>query len=399
MVTEGWIERTLDDVAEVLMGQSPPGDSYNTQGSGLPFIQGSAEFGVHTPSPVKWCSQPAKVAEIGDLMVSVRAPVGDTNFADQRIAIGRGLAIVRAKPGAMTEFLRLVIQNETAALLAASGSGMFSSITAANLRGFTVSLPALPVQRRIVDLMARVDHLLSNLEAERAATDHLIQSSLEDWDRLLFETPIVTLASLCSPRSGPSWSASDESANATPESVRVVKITNTRPDGSLDMSEGTYVVGVPATAVRLSDRSLVLIRTNGNRDRIGNVYRPSPEAYGCVVSAFQFAAVFASVEIRDWVYWWLKAPARQAAMSEAASGTTGLGNLAAGWLKALDVPWPDEGTRLRLIETVESLATHRASLETEAKEVRSLRQALLQALLAGKASIPEAYDALLQGTP
>ena len=161
------------------MGQSPPGDSYNTKGDGLPFMQGSAEFGVKTPTPVKWCSAPAKIAEVGDLLVSVRAPVGDTNFADQRIAIGRGLAIIRAKSGTLNEYLRLVIQDRTSELLASSGSGMFSSITAANLRAFSFLLPPLPVQRRIVDLMTHLDDHIANLRTELQGLKDLQSAQLK----------------------------------------------------------------------------------------------------------------------------------------------------------------------------------------------------------------------------
>jgi type I restriction enzyme S subunit len=162
----GWTETTLGDVADVNMGQSPPGDTYNAEGIGMPFMQGSAEFGEHYPEPVKFCSAPAKIAEIGDLLLSVRAPVGDSNFANQRIAIGRGLATVRAKRGADTSFLRLVIQLNTAGLLATSGTGMFSSITGKNLREFGVNLPPLAEQKRIVDVVSSVDAYIAALQQQ-----------------------------------------------------------------------------------------------------------------------------------------------------------------------------------------------------------------------------------------
>jgi len=147
------------------MGQSPPGSSYNHEGHGLPFIQGSAEFGEHTPNPVKWCQEPRKVARIGDLLVSVRAPVGDTNFAGGDLAIGRGVAIVRGLQGiAGTSFLRLALQYESHALLRRSGGGMFTSVTGAGLRGLPIPLPPLPEQRRIVDLIGAVDQAIEAVE-------------------------------------------------------------------------------------------------------------------------------------------------------------------------------------------------------------------------------------------
>ena len=158
---DDWVETTLHGIADVIMGQSPDGKSYNQEGKGLPFMQGSAEFGEHNPVPEKWCSDPKKIAEPGDLLLSVRAPVGDTNFADQRIAVGRGLSIIRANKESLTEFIRLVIQLNVAELIASSGGGMFASITGKNLKEFKVNLPPLPEQKRIVEIINTIDEVIA----------------------------------------------------------------------------------------------------------------------------------------------------------------------------------------------------------------------------------------------
>ena len=85
----------LGEIAEVIAGQSPSGDSYNETGEGLPLFQGKAEFGERHPVAKRWCSAPKKIAEAGDILISVRAPVGPTNVADVRCCIGRGLAAIR----------------------------------------------------------------------------------------------------------------------------------------------------------------------------------------------------------------------------------------------------------------------------------------------------------------
>jgi restriction endonuclease S subunit len=195
---KNWTETTLQEVAEVIMGQSPEGNSYNQSGVGLPFMQGSAEFGEHYPSPEKWCSNPKKIAEPGDLLLSVRAPVGDTNFANQRIAIGRGLSVIRANSNSVTQFIRFVIQLNVAEMISSSGSGMFASITGQNLKKFKVLLPPLPDQKRIVDLISSVDSyieaLQQQLESAKKSRNALLHALLtaggDDW----VET---TLGELC----------------------------------------------------------------------------------------------------------------------------------------------------------------------------------------------------------
>jgi len=98
--------QSLVDCAEILMGQSPPGETYNREGDGLPFFQGKLEFGSVHPIVRQWCSSPTRIAEPGDVLLCVRAPVGPTNIADTKCAIGRGLAIIRPIPSkSTTEFL------------------------------------------------------------------------------------------------------------------------------------------------------------------------------------------------------------------------------------------------------------------------------------------------------
>lgn len=176
---EGWLETTLGEAARLVMGQSPPGSSYNTSGEGLPFIQGSAEFGAHYPAPVKWCSEPRKIAQPGDVLLSVRAPVGDTNIAHEQIAIGRGLAIVRGMDGvASTAFLRLVLAHGTERLLVRSGGSTFTSITGAALKGLPILLPPPDEQRRIVDLVGALDNVIEAADPRpsRRAYDALLGS-------------------------------------------------------------------------------------------------------------------------------------------------------------------------------------------------------------------------------
>jgi len=98
-IPENWEVVRLGDknLFELIMGQSPPSSSYNQNKKGLPFLQGKAEFGEIYPQPIKWCDKPIKVAEKNDILISVRAPVGDLNLADQKYCIGRGLAAIRLK--------------------------------------------------------------------------------------------------------------------------------------------------------------------------------------------------------------------------------------------------------------------------------------------------------------
>ncbi|MBW2615971.1 MAG: restriction endonuclease subunit S, partial [Deltaproteobacteria bacterium] len=89
-----WEVVPLSTISGINMGQPPSAKDCNEQQDGLPFYQGNAEFGQKYPSPKKWCKRPKKTAEQGDILISVRAPVGDINIAPHKCCIGRGIAAV-----------------------------------------------------------------------------------------------------------------------------------------------------------------------------------------------------------------------------------------------------------------------------------------------------------------
>lgn len=92
---KGWKWVKLGNECDIIMGQSPPSSSYNTNRIGMPFFQGKAEFTEIHPIIEKWCSAPNKIAQPNDILLSVRAPVGATNVANVECCIGRGLAAIR----------------------------------------------------------------------------------------------------------------------------------------------------------------------------------------------------------------------------------------------------------------------------------------------------------------
>lgn len=129
----------VGELADVVAGQSPPGSTYNTDGEGLPFFQGSAQFGALVPTAEKWCSAPQRVAEPGDLLFSVRAPVGDLNVTTEKVCIGRGLAAIRSPFRAAT-YAALTLSASAWSVHDGSGT-VFGSINGRDLRATRVPWP------------------------------------------------------------------------------------------------------------------------------------------------------------------------------------------------------------------------------------------------------------------
>ncbi len=161
---EGWAAAKLPDVVRINMGQSPPGSSYNNRRDGLAFFQGKAEFGARHPTAVKWCTSPTKIAEPGDVLISVRAPVGPTNVADQTCAIGRGLAALTPLCGIPTDFVLYALRLQEPELALSGTGSTFTAISKGDLVELQIALPPLAEQQRIV---AKVEELLSQVNAAR----------------------------------------------------------------------------------------------------------------------------------------------------------------------------------------------------------------------------------------
>ena len=101
-IPAGWEAKALGDAFRITMGQSPPGETYNQDGDGLPFYQGRTDFGFRFPRRRVYCTAPTRFAESGDSLVSVRAPVGDVNMAMEPCCVGRGVAAIRHPWGGKT---------------------------------------------------------------------------------------------------------------------------------------------------------------------------------------------------------------------------------------------------------------------------------------------------------
>lgn len=161
---------TLSDIASVTMGQSPKGSSYNEQAIGEVFYQGRAEFGFRFPSRRLYTTEPKRIAESGDVLLSVRAPVGDLNVAYERCCIGRGLGAIHSKDG-HSSFILYTMFSLKPQLDVFNGEGtVFGSINRDSLNAIPVEIPS--------------PDRIEQFEAFARPMDDLIRSNYEEICRL-----------------------------------------------------------------------------------------------------------------------------------------------------------------------------------------------------------------------
>ncbi|GAA3888818.1 restriction endonuclease subunit S [Saccharothrix violaceirubra] len=159
---DGVQRRRLEEVATITMGQSPPGDTYNEDGEGVAFYQGVRDFGWRFPSRRIWTTKPTRLADRGDILVAVRAPVGELNIATEKTALGRGVGGLRAVGRQATLFQAL--QADTALWDIHLGTGtVFAAINKAGMAA--LSVPWID-DDSLESALSTMDSIISALDEE-----------------------------------------------------------------------------------------------------------------------------------------------------------------------------------------------------------------------------------------
>ncbi|MFQ5500647.1 MAG: restriction endonuclease subunit S [Candidatus Zixiibacteriota bacterium] len=168
-VPEGWEKKPLSEIADITMGQSPKSIYYNQDGNGLPFHQGVSNFRVRFPTHETYCTVQNRTAEPGDILFSVRAPVGRINITPDKIVIGRGLAAIRSNCN-QQNYLFYALKSHFFKEDMIGGGAIFAAITKKDLHGVELMQPTdriaamfmehvLPIDLQIVNLQQTIERL------------------------------------------------------------------------------------------------------------------------------------------------------------------------------------------------------------------------------------------------
>jgi len=180
-IPEEWEVVRLGEVGEIIMGQSPVSALVNQEGNGIPFLQGSAEFGVKYPLPKNWIAKPLKIAPIGSILVSVRAPVGDINVANNVYSIGRGLSAIKINDSKVNNlFIWYNLYFYRNKLVKMSQGSTFEAVGYKELNNFLIPLPPLPEQQRIAEILSQIDQTIEKEERYKEKLQKIKQGLMQD---------------------------------------------------------------------------------------------------------------------------------------------------------------------------------------------------------------------------
>ena len=175
--------KALGDIAEIVMGQSPPGSTVSRD-RGIPLLNGPTEFGSHHPTPAQYTTDARKLAQPGDLLFCVRGSTGRMNWADQEYAIGRGVAAIRHRNDSMLQpLIRGVIEVELPELLAQATGSTFPNVSGRQLAEMPYPSLSETEQRAIA-------HILGTLD-DKIELNRRMNQTLEEMARALFKSWFV----------------------------------------------------------------------------------------------------------------------------------------------------------------------------------------------------------------
>ena len=197
--------KSLSAVCDISMGQAPKGDSYNATRRGYPLIAGAGDFGELTPAPKKYTDAPTKLSRPGDLILCIRATIGDRNWSDKEYCLGRGVAGLRAKDADLSQAYLGQWLDHVAPVLRTQGRGAtFLQVSKSDIASLQIPLPPLDEQKRIAGILDAADALRAKRREALAQLDTLLQSTFLG----MFGEPVrsgwtmVTVETLASSQSG-----------------------------------------------------------------------------------------------------------------------------------------------------------------------------------------------------
>lgn len=188
----------LKDLVDIQMGQSPDSKFYNYDKIGLPFYQGKADFGRINPTPKIWCSKSKKEAKPNDILISVRAPVGDLNINNEQSCIGRGLAAITCRPNVDMMYLYYYLKYLKPQLKHISTGSTFESINRTQLENLIINYKPYFEQIKISNILQVVERQIEVKENLLRLYDLLVKSRFDEFNKTNRHVKKLKLEDVCS---------------------------------------------------------------------------------------------------------------------------------------------------------------------------------------------------------
>ena len=379
---------SLGAIAEIIMGQSPAGDTCNASGNGLPLLNGPTEFGPHHPTPVQYTTDVRKRARPGDVLFCVRgSTTGRMNWADREYAIGRGIAAIRHKRGQdFQHFLRALIDYQLPALLAQATGSTFPNVSGDQLMSIRCDVLDEGAQRTIASVLGALD--------DKIELNRRMNETLEALAQSLFKSWFVDAAQSALPKGWTNRALYDcadyingaafrnEHFSADRLGLPVIKIGELK-DGITPQTKFCEIEREPKYRI---NSGYILFSWSGSPDTSIDIFIWT-EGEGWL-NQHIFKIQFKRPVEKFFVYYLLRHLKPVFIEIARDKQTTGLGHVTGQDLKRLKTFFPTDDVLQKFNHVVEPLFQKVYSNLHESRTLAALRDALLPKLLSGELRVP-----------
>ena len=381
----------LKDIATIIAGQSPDSKYYNLNGEGIPFFQGKADFGEIYPNIRVFCTNPTKIAEKDDILLSVRAPVGPTNLSPGKVCIGRGLTAIRPNNEVGLKYLLYYFRHFEAQLNQKGTGTTFKAITQNIIKNLDVPVPPLPEQERIV---ARIEELFSELD-KAVETLNTTKQQLAVYRQAVISTSFPELTSSNSVRLDEIAEISggitkgrnlSQQKTITLPYLRVANVQN----GYLDLSQMKDIeVKLNEVDKYLLQEGDVLYTEGGDRDKLGRGTVWKNEIPRCVHQNHVFKARLNQERaLPQYVAYWSMSVYARDYFFKKGKQSVNLASINKTVLSALILPMPSLEEQASIINNIESRLSVcdqiEKTIEQSLQQAEALRQSILKQAFEGR---------------
>lgn len=381
------------------MGQSPPSTSYNSNGEGLPFYQGKTDFGATYPTPRIYCRAPKKIALEGDILMSVRAPVGATNLCRGKSCIGRGIAAIRVK-GIDRDFLYFYLKKIEGYIDSLGSGAIFKAINKSQLAELPINKAGIPLPEQ-----KKIAHILSTVQRAIEAQERIIQTTTELKKALMHKLfteglhrepqkqtdigpipqswEVVELGSLAKVGNG----STPKRANAAFWEGGTIPWLNSAKIHDRFITEADQFVTPQAVKQchlpKVAPNSL-LIAITGQGKTLGNSAITRIET--CINQHLAYAQFHSDKIVPDFVLWFMQTR-YDYLRSIAHGGGSTKGALTCGFLKTLPIPVPSRAEQEAITTTFQTIENKQMLATRKQTALQDLFHTLLHELMTAKTRV------------
>ena len=362
----------LKELVDIQMGQSPDSKFYNYDKIGLPFYQGKADFGRINPTPKIWCSKSKKEAKLNDILISVRAPVGDLNINNEQSCIGRGLAAITCKSDVDMMYLYYHLKYLKPQLRQISTGSTFESINRSQLENLIIVYKPYSEQIKISNILQVVQRQIEVKEKLLRLYDLLIKSRfVELFGDVVLNTlnwPLVKLSDIAEYRIGLTYKPEVLSSSG----IAVLRSGNIQ-NSQLCYDDTIYVNSKVESKLLLKKNDILMCARNGSQSLVGKVALIENDISNTTYGAFMMAI---SSKYYVYLFEYFRSQAFRRLIS--VGSTTTINQITTRMLNSIVIPLPDMDTIHRFALYHSQINKLKSDVRKSIDETQLLMDSLMQ---------------------